>query len=68
MDIKKSQVKKAGVKYIDLASALNITPAMVAQLPDEIPHKYQYLLRFGSKEAQAIRRKVLRHLKRIENE
>lgn len=67
MKIKKSQVKKAGIKFIDLADAFNVSPAMITKMPEMIPDQYQYALRFGSKEAQSIRRKVLRYLKKKDN-
>ena len=63
MEIKKSQIKKAGIKFIELAQAFNVSPAMITKMPELIPDQYQYALRFGSKEAQAIRRKTIRHIK-----
>lgn len=65
MEITKNQIKKAGVKYIDLAAALGISPPMVSQIKanEPLPDRYQYALRFGSKEAQAIRRKTIKWIK-----
>lgn len=69
MELTKNQIRAAGVKYIDLAAALGISAPMVSQIPDDVPlaDKYQYALRFGSKEAKSIRRKTIKHLKKNEN-
>lgn len=63
MKIKKSQIKSAGIKFIHLADALGVVPSAITAWPDEIADRYQYLLRFGSKEAQAIRRKTLKYIR-----
>lgn len=70
MELTKTQIKAAGITYTELASACGVSSAAIAQQPANEPlgEKYQYLLLRGSKEAQSIRRKTLRHLKKLEDE
>lgn len=63
MNITKTHIKEAKVKLKHLAASLGVSPAMVTKMPEVLPDQYQYRLRFGTPEAKAIRRKVLRHIK-----
>lgn len=64
MKITKTQIKSAGIKFIDLAAAVGLSHGAISKQPDLLNETVQYRLLHGSKEAQAIRRKVLRHLRK----
>lgn len=64
MELNRNQIKEAGIKYRQLAEVLGISEAMVTKFGDDpLPAQYQYMLRHGSKEQRAIRRKTLRHMR-----
>lgn len=63
MDIKLTEILCAGIERQQLAHALGLTPASItywSKKDDALPKQYQFDLMHGSKEAKAIRRKVLK--------
>jgi len=61
MNITKTDVKNAGIKFKELANALGVVQSAITAWPETLPRVYQLEMISGRKEAKAIRRKILRH-------
>ena len=55
MNITKSDIKSAGIKFKDLASALGVVQSAITAWPEVLPRVYQLEMISGTKEAKAVR-------------